>query len=356
MLSSAPRKHITSGNSNPDTPIEERTQQSIEEKSKHKYARTELHTSERKTVKSIQKPVKESNFEAKMLDLPPQALQGPNIEFKYDLYNQQFSVMKGGGKVGDFDAKEVVKYFLDQSLQRESNVDAIAQFLINNLIGEVDPRTPYSFRLKSHDESPFMRDVESLIKLNNALHHFEKKELPQILTRVGDKTHQEKVTRTVRHFIYQLLHHTLKVLNQLADQLKTDPGQKALKKAMAHYTVGVVYRISQFVKGELGHYGDQVKKLNSNYALVLKSRQTLGEKIDQLAGKLDQYQQKQDLILQMGGSKTPEPKPEPVPVSSDQHEAITRIMDLETPSSSPMPYLDTTDSEPCQFTAASDSE
>lgn len=274
---------------------------------------------------------------------PFNLLPDDELMFKYDQENAQFTVLKNTVTVGEFTTHEIVKLMIDQSFNHETNISSNVQFLITSLIGEVDPRTPLSFIFKSSEQSPFIRDVESLINLNNSLYYFEKKQLDEITHRVINKPQREKIIRCVKHFIYHLLIHTLRILGNLVDVIKTDPNQKKLRKNIANYTVGLVYRVSQFVKDELKYFGEQVKTLNDNFALMTEARGVLGKKIDFLiaqssitTGVMVQpiTGSLQDLIG--GGAEIK---------SSDHFKMVSKLMETNNNTS-----------DECGFTEASDAE
>jgi hypothetical protein len=286
-------------------------------------------------------PHLESNIAKPSLIIAPfNLLPDDELIFNYDQANSQFTVSKNSTMIGEFTTQEIVKLMIDQSFNHETNISSNVQFLITNLIGEIDPRTPLSFIFKSPEQSPFIRDVESLINLNNSLYYFEKKQLEEITYRVINKSQREKIIRCVKHFIYHLLIHTLRVLNNLIDRIKTDPNQKKLRKNIANYTVGLVYRVSQFVKDELKYFGEQVKILNDNFALMIEARKVLGQKIDFLIAQSSGIPTKPqtDSLHQLIGGGT-EIK------SSDHFKMVTKLMETNNNTS-----------DECGFTEASDAE
>ena len=255
---------------------------------------------------SIQLPIAEDKMSPNEPQLVSEALHGimdEELRFKFDKYRQMFSVYRPSGeKVKSFTIPQIVDMMVSRRLETRPNSDTMTQYLITHLVGGIDPRTVYGFLLKNQNESPFMSDVESVIRLNNALYHFEIKELSSFLDKY-ESDDREKVERVVKHFVYSMLHHTLKILNLVSEQIKNDPTQKELKSNVLNYTIGIVYRISRFVYDEISYIGSQLKRVNDNYRLVVKSREELGIKIDKL---IDTFNKPQPIpSLEGGDNKEP---------------------------------------------------
>jgi hypothetical protein len=130
----------------------------------------------------------------------------------------------------------------------------------------------------------------------------------------------------------------------IIDVIKKDSNQKKLRKNIANYTVGLVYRVSQFVKDELKYFGEQVKTLNDNFALMTEARGVLGQKIDFLIAQLSSTSRAvtrpstgslQDLIGGGGEIK-----------SSDHFKMVSKLMETNNNNTS----------DECGFTEASDAE
>lgn len=224
---------------------------------------------------------------------PPHGIMKEDLKFNFDKYRQHFSVHRQtGGKVGGFTVPQVVDLMTERTLTGGNPVDSMTHYLVTNLIGTNDPSCAYGFHFKSNMESPFMNDIESLIKLNNVLYHFEVKQMEEYLKKYLDDDIREKAGRVIKHFIYSLLHHTLKILNQLSSQIKDSPSHSKLRQGIANYTIGIVYRIARYSHDEITYFGNQLKKVNANFKTVVESREKLGSKIDQLIDVLNKSDEK----------------------------------------------------------------
>ena len=222
----------------------------------------------------------------------PHELVEEELRFEFDKYRQLFSVHRTSGvKVGEFSIPQVINLTVCKRLELPSSEQRMTRYLVDNLIGNPNTGSAFGSVFKTPDESSFMADIESVIRLNNGLFHFESKQMEEYVSQYPDPERSVQVRKIVKHFIFDLLHHTLKLLNMVVDKIKDDPSKKRLKQSISHYTVGIVYRITNFVHEEIGYYGSQLKKVNENYRLVVKSRETLGEKIDQLIQVLNKPSQ-----------------------------------------------------------------
>jgi len=231
----------------------------------------------------------EHNLPSLIVDTPHE-IANEHLTFHFDKYRQLFTVhRKSDIKIGDFSIPQLIDYTISTRLEMPTsiNISTISKYLIDNLVGYPDKRTQYGWIFKTIDQSSFMADINSVIRLNKALYHFELNELSKVVEQYTNQNTKTKVSKIVKHLIFHLLHHTLKLINKVSAKIKNDPSKKELKACVAYYTVGIVYRISSFVYEEVNLYGDQLKKINENYKLVVKSRESLGIKIENLIQELN---------------------------------------------------------------------
>lgn len=182
--------------------------------------------------------------------------------------------------IGAFTIDDMVKYFgqvydtkdkFMSQIKGEDHKNAV--FILKNFIGypKYDKESKFAnIVLFNHNESPFMGDIKMIMYLNNALHDFEKEKLYQELEYVSDSDRQ-KIEGIIKQLIFVLLNYTLGLVYLVSENLKGQPNKNRLKESLIRFSVNLVFRISKFVQS-------QVK--------VLKNRNTEVEKLFQLNNKL----------------------------------------------------------------------
>ena len=206
-------------------------------------------------------------------------------ESKFTFYNSNKSIL------GSFNFKQILKYIgkqIDSSFY--SFVDlGYSDELIKSMVGEVliDPITgKNNIVLKSHIESPFMGNLDLLIRLNNLFYSYETKELINDLSIIKDEKTQYKLKLAIKQFIYLLINHTLKIIAIATEEIKDDPKQEVMKQKLLKYSVALTYRISGFMKEHLENYNNQYKSLYTQLEKLISMKKTINDKIEKLEEKI----------------------------------------------------------------------
>ena len=206
-------------------------------------------------------------------------------ESKFTFYNSNKSIL------GSFNFKQILKYIgkqIDSSFY--SFVDlGYSDELIKSMVGEVliDPITgKNNIVLKSHLESPFMGNLDLLIRLNNLFYSYETKELINDLSIIKDEKTQYKLKLAIKQFIYLLINHTLKIIAIATEEIKDDPKQEVMKQKLLKYSVALTYRISGFMKEHLENYNNQYKSLYTQLEKLISMKKTINDKIEKLEEKI----------------------------------------------------------------------
>lgn len=234
---------------------------------------------------------------------------------KFTFYKQHDQLL------GSFTIPQLIKYlghywdtydqFMSQTICTNSS-DIIESFIGSAKYNKTEKIV--AVVLNDYKNSPFMGNIEMLINLNNGLHEFEKNNLSGELNKV-DKKIQPKIVVTVKQFIYLLVHHTLKIIAIASDNIKNDTNN-SLKESLMKYSLGLVFRISQFIKeqleeqiGKYEHITEQLVTTHNSRDIVGQKMDTMNKllkdqnsKIDILINKLES-QQRNKMIEQLGGEK-----------------------------------------------------
>jgi len=179
-----------------------------------------------------------------------------------DEINMKFIFFDNNKKlVGDVTIDHIIKYlghYYDTNNELLPEIDVkspnyeLAKGLVKKYIFTMVYRkdTKYStINIKNNLESPFMADVELLIKLNTMLSNFQETKLNNMLSDIDIKN-RSNIEKNIKKLIFQLLNYTLKLIAQISEQLrgKDDLESKALKDRLLKYSIGIMYNLNIFIQ------------------------------------------------------------------------------------------------------------
>jgi hypothetical protein len=218
------------------------------------------------------------------------------IYLRFDASNQKFSFFDVHSRnLGSFRVEHLIKYiasFYDVKRQFLNFVDPTAyqqaKILIKTYVGYPEINKKIKFcQINLHDvqQSPFMGDVEMLVRLNDLLYNFEKTSLDRELNYV-DAKYKPHIKRVVKQLIYMLLNYTIKLIAYISEEIVHRTDKDRLKEQLVKYSVGISYRISIFVQEQLGvinkRNGEMEKLIDDNRQL----RKFVTKKMDALVNQL----------------------------------------------------------------------
>jgi len=219
------------------------------------------------------------------------------------VYNtNKFSFIDNQGNyIGSFTINEFIKYFssmFDPKNQFMNNIDEHsynnAKIIIKNFIGKVEFNKKIKYGniiLKDAEASPFMNNIGLLVKLNDLLYKFEKSKLIQELNYV-DKIYRQKIEIILKKLMYMLLNYTIILITEISTHLKDSPNKNRLKNELTTYSIGLVYRISQFVQSQLAIIITSNNELEKMIINIEKIRMSIESKMDKLIDLLKEQNTK----------------------------------------------------------------
>lgn len=140
--------------------------------------------------------------------------------------------------IGQFSIVEVVNYVIGHDSTR-TNIGT--QFETKKLIEQTICKIhdiPLMFELNA--SSPFMNDIDILIKLNQTLQTFDEQLLPHYMSEYTDEQ-----IKLIRKFIYAIIEHTINVIVNISHQVK-NTNNDILKKKLMNYNIGLVFRLTKY--------------------------------------------------------------------------------------------------------------
>lgn len=162
-------------------------------------------------------------------------------------------------------------YFLPH-IEGKSYDDAV--YIIEAFICKFDGN---DFDIYSYEDSPFMGDLESIIKLNNYFHEYEKNSLDD------DFKSNHNIKSSICDFIYLLLNYTLQLLCVVSNNIKNENNpNKTLKTNMLYYTLRIMTRINKHVNKNIDLLSDKNKELKMQLQEFDKVKNINSSKINEL--------------------------------------------------------------------------
>jgi len=137
-----------------------------------------------------------------------------------------------------------------------------------------------NIRLLNQLESPFMGNIEMLIKLYNGIsqyHSFMDKELQKYIPK--DRNYIEF---TIKQFVHQLLNHILKIIANISEAIKDDNDKRSMKDRLLKYTVAIVYKISGMIKDDLDKKTTEYKSLQEDLVRLSSVKVNMYSKLTEL--------------------------------------------------------------------------
>jgi hypothetical protein len=164
-----------------------------------------------------------------------------------------------------------------------------AKELIETFVCVVDfiPNIGYaSIVLKDHNVSPFMGDVELIVKMNKLLHSFLKTKLPHELKYV-DQKYRKKIEHIVNQLVYTMLNYTMGLIDIVSNDIKNKPEKRDLALELMKYSVGTMYRISKFVKEQVQLLAKNNKDIEKLMVSSIKMKNMVNNKMNRLLEQIE---------------------------------------------------------------------
>jgi len=242
------------------------------------------------------------------------------ILVKFDKYNQRFYLYSSYNKeIGSFNVDEFIKTFCDQLDVRDHFLQHVnpykfkqSRILIKNFIGQISfDDKDIKIKLLDHHQSPFMRDLQLLINLNNCLHKFEKGRMVRELMKVDEK-YRVRIKKTLYKLINVLLNHTLHIISLVSQETKTLK-KRNINHNLLDYSIGIIYRIGRYSLDEIERLKSERNRAEAILNTSNKIKETILSKLEKLEDKYgdkhsdnkrdsESYRDKDNENKQEGGS------------------------------------------------------
>jgi len=228
-----------------------------------------------------------SKIDASKMDIPDKHVTVNNIEYhnqilnsndnflvRYDDENKLFNFFsndKQNTSIGCFSILQLIKYIVSTeclcNVSFDTSISAINTFVcIKNEDGII---------IHDHIKSPFMGNLDTLIKLNNLLYMHESSNIFDDL----DENNKNDCIVSLKIFNFSLLNHTLKIITSASRNKNiTDD----IKKKLLNYTVGIVYRMTIYTKNQVEKNMRHVNLTINNIKKIKLIRNDINDKLNKL--------------------------------------------------------------------------
>lgn len=240
--------------------------------------------------KQQDKPPQINNFNIGIVK-PPEL--NASLLVKYDNATNKFTLFnKQNNLLGSITAVHIIKYITNHLSENFlQNYDTgISTSLINEYICEVSYENgKLKVNLKNHINSPFMGNIEMVMKLYTGIQKFIDEQLAIELNNIeiSDKI-KKSIVSTLNQLIYALLTHMLKLISSISEAIKNDPTKKELKNTLLKYSIGIVYKLSNLSKNDVLNRKNKINKIKEEFGKLAVIRNTFDKKLNQLTEMVEQ--------------------------------------------------------------------
>jgi len=190
----------------------------------------------------------------------------------YNKLTKYFKIknLRENKEIGTFNVNNIIKYFVSiydnkfmsdiDEAQHTNSVIIIKKFIGYNTLVNTDGINNIHINLHSHTKSPIMGDLNTLVRINNELYMFQKNGLEIELENINPDN-KNKVRTAVGLLINKLLGHTLNIIAHASEEIKNDPKGDKIKSKLYEYSIGITYRIHEYVENEVACLDKKITKL-----------------------------------------------------------------------------------------------
>jgi hypothetical protein len=219
------------------------------------------------------------------------------IIINYDKETKKFTFYdRSRSLIGFFTIIQLIKYIGNTVSNQFMSYVSPSNLLENLINAYLFKKDDGKLIWHNHLTSPFMGDIEMLIKLNTDMSEFINKSLDQELIKIESKSERNKINDTIKKIYYDLLNHTLHIIASSSDDLRNDEDKKAIRDKLLKYSVGIMYKITTFTKLQLETYTNKQKELIDNMSRVTDLKKSLTNQITTLEEEIRKQNEKIKLV------------------------------------------------------------
>ena len=215
--------------------------------------------------------------------------QPKSLSVQYDNTNNlfHFTDNNNNNKIGSISPLHIIKYVAyvydvnDQFLNYIKNFKTaknIIKLFICNVKYDKNTKTA-NINLLDFNKSPFMGDIEFLLKISSQFDQFIKLKLNHELKFI-DVKYRKNIELIIKQFHFKLLNYILALIMTISKNLKSD---HKLKTDLIKFSVWTVYKISQFVQNQISIAMKKSENIDNLLSINNSLRKIIKDKIDNLS-------------------------------------------------------------------------
>lgn len=186
--------------------------------------------------------------------------------------------------LGSFSSSHLVKFIASKiytPFMENVNIESSVP-LIQKYIGDiVQSETDYKIVLLNHLQSPFMGDIDMLIKLYQGI--LKSSDLTKLeIQKIPEYKDRQKVIKILKQLSYVLLNYCLRLIAQITDNIKNDESKTQLKNSLIKYSIMIVYKLNAFVRDEIDDKINSYKSLQDDLLRMGKIKIEMYKKLSRL--------------------------------------------------------------------------
>ena len=133
-----------------------------------------------------------------------------------------------------------------------------------------------------------MKNLELLMFLNHKLHNIQRTGMiNQLYEKSFNFSDTTLLKNVIDRFIYNIILKTLELISVISNKIKNNENSDGLKKVLIQYTVGLTFRLSQYVNSTIENMTTKIKNLNDNKKKSDNLKEMIGGKMDDLILKVN---------------------------------------------------------------------
>lgn len=200
--------------------------------------------------------------------------------------NQTFSFYNNKkSHLGNFAINQLIKYVVSDptfmpDIAMGTADTVIETFICTNKDGKL--------RLYDHIASIFMGNLEMLVRLNNAMYDFEKK---------NTELTESKYLAKIKAFNFTLLNHTLKIISTISSEHKSNSNME-IKQKLMKYSIGIIYRMITYIRERLTSNIENTSIINANIDKLVQTRTDISRQMEKLTSAIIHQNNTLNIIIE----------------------------------------------------------
>lgn len=199
-----------------------------------------------------------------------------STQHKFSLYDHNKTLL------GTFFIAELMNYASNDplfgKLEGEVSKGVIETYICKKIDGVI--------KILTHLESPFMGNINALIKLDEALVEYQRTSLNTSLSLVQEQN--RKIVRSeIMTFINNILNHIVQIVSLVINEASKQPAKKQVKDQLLRYGISLSQRITTLAQTQFKEKITEIEQIDTKLMGFEEANKELTNKMNVLINKLD---------------------------------------------------------------------